>query len=154
MALSDATIKKFIKNGLVSIDPFEESNLTPAGYDLRAAQEVVLNSGEQRLAATLERVELAPDLLGVLHLRSSFTREGLFASLAVVDPGFRGQLTVSLLNVGRKPLKIGCGEPFLQLTIIQLSEGVERSYSGKYQESFGVVESKRRLYDKNLSNKA
>jgi len=60
MALSDATIKKFIKNGLVSIDPFEESNLTPAGYDLRAAQEVVLNSGEQRLAATLERVELAP----------------------------------------------------------------------------------------------
>jgi len=41
-------------------------------------------------------------LVGMLHIRSSLAREGIFASLALVDPGFRGQLTISLFNSSRK----------------------------------------------------
>lgn len=143
MAIADTTIRELVRSGEVKIDPFDDSNLQPAGYDLRAAQEIVMESGEQRLLATGETVELSSSVLGVLHLKSSFAREGLFASLALVDPGFRGQLTVSLFNAGKDTLKIESGEPFLQLTLIQLSSSPERSYSGKYQGSVGVGESKR-----------
>lgn len=143
MAIADTTIRELVRSGEVKIDPFDDSNLQPAGYDLRAAQDVVMESGEQRLLATGETVELSSSVLGVLHLKSSLAREGLFASLALVDPGFQGQLTVSLFNAGKDTLKIESGEPFLQLTLIQLSSSPERSYSGKYQGSVGVVESKR-----------
>jgi dCTP deaminase len=144
VALSDVTIKNLLDNAEVSIDPFDESRLTPAGYDLAAAQKILLSPGEQKLVATLERVKFPPDLLGILHLRSSFAREGLLASLAIVDPGFRGQLTVSLTNLSKQPVKIAKGEPFLQLTFIKLSSRAKRPYHGHYQESYGVVKSRRR----------
>lgn len=152
MALSDTSIMKSIRDGLVNIVPFEDSSLGPAGYDLRADEEVILRPNEQKLVATFERVELSPSLLGILHLRSSFAREGIFASLALIDPGFRGQLTVSLLNMGREQVKIERGEPFLQLTLIRLSSGSAKSYEGRYQGSFGIVKSKRSIHDKKSSN--
>ena len=151
MAMADTSIRELVRTGEVNIDPFDESCLQPAGYDLKAAQGVVINSGEQRLLATGETVKLSSSVLGVLHLKSSFAREGLFASLALVDPGFRGQLTVSLLNAGKDTLKVESGEPFLQLTLIRLSSSPERSYGGKYQGSVGVVESKREMTAKNSS---
>ncbi|MBS7623701.1 dCTP deaminase [Candidatus Bathyarchaeota archaeon] len=151
MAMPDTRIRELVKSGLLRIDPFDDSSLQPAGYDLRAAQEVTIGSGEQRLLSTNERIELSPNLLGLLHLRSSLVREGLHASLALVDPGFRGQLTVSLLNAGGDALRIECGEPFLQLTIIQLSSPPEREYGGKYQGSVGVVESRRQPHGKDES---
>lgn len=154
MALSDANLRELIRNGEICIEPFEETNITPAGYDLRSSKEITLNRGEQELLATLERIELAANLLGILHLKSSFAREGLFASLAVVDPGFKGQLTVSLLNSGGDPLRIGLGEPFLQLTLIQLSTRSESPYGGRYQESSGIVRSKRKLQTTNSSKEA
>ncbi|MEM2941840.1 MAG: dCTP deaminase [Candidatus Bathyarchaeia archaeon] len=152
MAVPDTEIRELVRSGLLRIDPFDDSNLQPAGYDLKAAQEVTIGSGEQRLLAASETIELPSCLLGLLHLKSSFVREGLYASLALVDPGFRGQLTVSLLNAGKDAVRMKCGEPFLQLTFIRLSSLPERPYSGKYQGSIGVVKSRRQLHGKDESN--
>jgi dCTP deaminase len=152
MALSDATIRRLVVIGELCIDPFDDSKLQPAGYDLSSAEEVTLRTKEQRLVATLERVKLSPSLLGILHLKSSFIREGVIAGLALVDPGFIGQLTVSLLNVGEGGVEIDRGEPFLQLTFIRLTSSAQRPYGGKYQESIGVIESKRTEHVKKLAN--
>ena len=143
MALSDAGIRRSIDDGKLAIQPFDPSRLTPSGYDLAVCEKVAIQMGEQRLVATLERVELPDSLLGILHLRSTFAREGLIASLALVDPGFRGQLTVSLFNAGKKPVNIESGERFLQITFIELTSSTNRPYDGQYQESLGVVESRR-----------
>jgi deoxycytidine triphosphate deaminase len=154
MALSDATIRRLTVIGELGIDPFDDSKLQPAGYDLRSAEEIILRPKEQRLGATLEHIKLSPSLLGILHLKSSFVREGIFASLALVDPGFIGQLTVSLLNAGDEVVEIERGEPFLQLTFIRLTSKAQRPYAGKYQESIGVIESKRTDRVKKLANGA
>ncbi len=143
MALPDTTIKQLITSRRIGIEPFDESRVTPAGYDLGSANDILLEPGEQRLVATLEKVGFPTNLLGILHLRSSFAREGLIASLALVDPGFRGQLTVSLANVGKKPVTITRGERFLQLTFLELTSDAMKPYDGRYQNSFGIVESKR-----------
>ena len=144
MILSDISIKKHVDDGRIIIDPFDKSRITPAGYDLSAGKDILIHGGEHKLVATHERIELPNDLLAVLHLRSSFAREGLFASFAIVDPGFKGQLTVSLLNVSHNPIKIKQKERLLQLTFMRLSSIAERSYEGSYQESIGIVESKRK----------
>jgi len=143
MALSDSEIRDALASGNLVIEPFEGASLNPAGYDLRLASAVVLGPREHGLAATLERVELGGRVVGILHIRSSLAREGVLASLSLVDPGFRGQLTISLFNSGMKPLQLRAGERFVQLTLVKLGREAAKKYEGRYQDSEGVVGSRR-----------
>ena len=143
MALSDNEIIGAIKTGQFHIVP-RNPKLNPAGIDLRADRSLVLRPGQQKLVATIERVELSENFLGILHIRSSLAREGIVASLALVDPGFRGQLTVSLHNAGDRLVSLRKGERFIQLSLLRLGMPARHSYVGKYQNSRGVVETRRR----------
>ncbi|MEJ5292031.1 MAG: dCTP deaminase [Candidatus Methanosuratincola sp.] len=141
--LSDTTILRYIYEGMLKIDPFSSECLSPSGYDLRAGLDVEIPSGSQTLVYTLERVELPSSIAGELFIRSSFAREGLMGSFAFVDPGFKGQLTISVANLGRREILISKGERFVQIVFNELNMPSSRPYSGKYQDSRGVVESKR-----------
>jgi dCTP deaminase len=142
MAMSDKEIHTALRKGQLEIKPGPE-RVNPAGIDLRAIKSLTIKPGRQTLAATLERVGLPNDFLGILHLRSSFAREGVIASLALVDPGYQGQLTISLYNAGGRPVIIKEAERFVQLTLFRLGKPAKRSYRGRYQNSSGVVRSKR-----------
>ena len=97
MALSDKEITSAMKKGELGIVP-RGFRINPAGIDLRIDRDVRLRPKQHSLVASIERVELSDRLVGFLHLRSSLAREGLFASLALVDPGFRGSsLSVSII---------------------------------------------------------
>jgi dCTP deaminase len=104
--------------------------------------EVIIPPGENRLVATLEQVELGDDIAGTLHLRSSLARKGIIASLALVDPGFHGQLTISLFNGGGELFKMSRNGKFVQLVLHELSSKTNFMYSGKYQDSQGIVDSR------------
>ena len=143
MSLSDKEITGAIKTGQVKIVP-RGFRTNPAGVDLRIDRDITLQPKQQSLVASIETVELSENFVGFLHLRSSLSREGLFASLALVDPGFRGQLTVSLYNAGDSTVNLTKGERFIQLSIIRLGKPAIKKYSGRYQDSSGVVVSQRR----------
>jgi len=143
MVLSDKEITFAIKSGELRILP-SEFRLNPAGVDLRIDRDIHLEPKQQLLVASMERVELSNGIVGFLHLRSSLAREGLFASLALVDPGFRGQLTVSLYNSGDSAVNLGKGERFIQLSLLRLGKPAINKYAGRYQNSSGVVASRRR----------
>ena len=143
MALSDSEITAAIKTKQLRILP-RVTRLNPAGVDLRINDGIQLEPGQQKLAATLERIELSEKILGILHIRSSLAREGIIASLALVDPGFNGQLTISLYNSGDRPVRIKKGERFIQLSLLRLGRPATEKYNGRYQESSGVVHSRRK----------
>ena len=143
MVLSDKEITSAIKKGELTILP-GGFRLNPSGVDLRVDRNVRLKPKQQLLVASMERVELSNGIVGFLHLRSSLAREGLFASLALVDPGFRGQLTVSLYNSGDSAVNLGKGERFIQLSLLRLGKPAINQYAGRYQNSSGVVASRRR----------
>ena len=149
MVLSDKEIASAIKNGELRIRP-SEFRLNPAGVDLRIDRDIHLEPKQQLLVASIERVELSNGIVGFLHLRSSLAREGLFASLALVDPGFRGQLTVSLYNSGDSAVNLGKGERFIQLSLLRLGKPAINKYAGRYQNSSGVVASRRRKKSRTL----
>ena len=92
------------------------------------------------LIATLERVELGDDMVGTLHIRSSLARAGIIASVALVDPGFKGQLTILLHNTSAGDFVLKRGERFVQLAIHMLSTKTRPPYRGRYQDSKGIVE--------------
>ncbi|HMB67016.1 MAG TPA: dCTP deaminase [Candidatus Bathyarchaeia archaeon] len=143
MSLSDREIASAIEKGELKIVP-RGFRLNPAGVDLRIDRDVRLKPRQQLLVASIERVELSDRVVGFLHLRSSLAREGLFASLALVDPGFRGQLTVSLYNSGDSAVNLARGERFIQLSLLSLGKPAIKKYSGRYQNSSGVVASRRK----------
>ena len=143
MVLSDKEITSAIKKGELTILP-GGFRLNPSGVDLRVDRNVRLKPKQQLLVASMERVELSNGIVGFLHLRSSLAREGLFASLALVDPGFRGQLTVSLYNSGDSAVNLAKGERFIQLSLLRLGKPAINKYAGRYQNSSGIVASRRR----------
>jgi dCTP deaminase len=141
VVLSDVEIEECIKDGSLVIAPFDQSCLNGAGYDLRLSEGTVIQPGHNTLVATLERVELGESLVGTLHIRSTLARAGIIASLALVDPGFRGQLTILLFNAGQKSFSMERNGRFLQMVLHRLSVKTRRPYAGKYQDSQGVVDS-------------
>jgi dCTP deaminase len=141
--LSDCGILAALKSGAIKITPFSEASLSPAGYDLRAGKAFTIPVGKVELVHTMERVELPADLSGQMLIRSSFAREGLVGSFALVDPGFRGQLTLAFLNMGKADVAIAEGERIAQLVFSRLETPAEKPYSGRYQDSKGSVSSKR-----------
>jgi dCTP deaminase len=140
VALSDVEIERCVRDGSLVITPFDASCLSGAGYDLRLSQELRIRRGDSKLVATLERVEVGDDLVGTLHIRSTLARSGILASLALVDPGFRGQLTILLFNGGQKSFSLARNQKFVQLAFHRLGIRTSRPYAGKYQDSQGVVD--------------
>ncbi len=134
----------YLKTGEIKLEPSDISAcLNPAGYDLRCSKTVVLKPKQYELVATMETVELGVSLVAFLHIRSSLAREGVIGSFAVVDPGFRGQLTLNLQNVSDKEITLREGERIIQIVFHKLGNDAQKSYSGSYQDSKGVVSSRR-----------
>src|SRR5260370_34701764 len=138
MRRSNNEISPPIKTGQFHILP-GNPKVNPAGIDLRLDRSLRLRPGQHTLVATIERVELSENFLGILHIRSSLAREGIVASLALVDPGFRGQLTVSLYNAGDRLVSLKNGERFIQLSLLRLGMPATHAYVGKYQNMRGDV---------------
>jgi dCTP deaminase len=138
--LSDAEIQRRIAEGSLVLDPYEPDCLNGGGYDLRVSSDTQIGPGRSTLTATLERVELGKDMVGTLHISSSLARAGIIASLALIDPGFRGQLTIMLYNSASEEFILKRGDRFVQLAIHLLSTKTRRPYEGRYQDSKGIVD--------------
>jgi len=127
--------------GKLVITPYGEECQQPASYDLRSACTITLKKGTCTLVPTLEWVELPMDLAGTIRCRSSFGRRGVLLGAGFVDPGFRGQLTICLTNMGAEDIVIKEQDRIVQMILHEVREG-NAGYSGRYQDSRGVVEAK------------
>jgi dCTP deaminase len=129
------------RTGKLVITPYHHECQQPASYDLRAALDVTLYRGTFTLVPTIEWVELPTDLGGTLMCRSSFGRRGVLLGAGYVDPGFRGQLTLCLTNMGNDDIAVRKNDRIVQMILHEVREGVH-AYSGRYQDSNGAVEAK------------
>ncbi|KSW12155.1 deoxycytidine triphosphate deaminase [Pyrodictium occultum] len=112
-----------------------------AYYDCRKVDPdhgFVVAPGEHVLATTLEEVCLPDDLVGLVNVRSTFARLGLFVPPTVIDAGFCGQVTVEIVG-GGFPVKLYPGHRFLHVVFVKTTSPVARPYRGKYQGQRGVT---------------
>ena len=127
-------------HGYLVITPYLRECQQPASYDLRAASDMPIPHGTCSLVPTIEWVELPTDLAGTLMCRSSFGRKGILLGAGYVDPGFRGQLTLCLTNMG-DDIVIKKNDRIVQLILHEV-RGDGEGYSGRYQDSHGAVEAR------------
>jgi len=153
MLLSDDQINDLIKKDELSIEKFNDQNLTPNGYDLTIAEVVVEERRPQECGecvvpqdtwfavSTKEYVAFPSYIAGELWIRTTWARRGVISSFGLVDAGFEGDLTLSAYNSYRE-LELPIGETFAQLTFHLLSDESGKEYSersGNYQGQKGVT---------------
>jgi len=93
-------------------------------------ESLVLHPGELVLGATFEYMQIPNDLLCYVIGRSSWGRLGLtVATATVVEPGFRGCITLELVNSGVVPIALVPGCRIAQL-VFHPVRGAAR-YKGK-----------------------
>lgn len=115
--------------------------LGPAGYDVRIAEDLILPPGEAALASTLEHFNMPIDLLGRVADKSTWARRFLALQNTIIEPGWRGHLTLELSNHGSNAIEIERGMPIAQIIFDTLDAPAERPYDGKYQDQrTGAVE--------------
>ena len=122
--------------------------LTEAGYDIRLRQDVKFYSGGMgRLAvdsewdsvraekfflgSSIEEFNMPKNLVGIVHDKSTWARKGLSVFNTVIEPGFRGGLTLELVYHGIEELHIPAGSGIAQVIFSEITQ--EAEYTGKYQ---------------------
>ena len=137
MIASGQTLRK-----LQPVQPFYERTrcngvtfgVGPAGYDVRIAEDVMLEPGGFSLASTMERFVMPGNLLGIVHDKSTWARRGVACQNTVCEPGWRGHLTLELSNHGKDIVFIEAGTPIAQIIFHLLDHAAEKPYEGKYQD--------------------
>lgn len=159
MILSDGSIRLALENGWVGVfpPPDLEKALQPASLDLRLGEvdkqyhspgKWTLHPGEFILASTLEAISIPDDLAAQVKGRTTWARKGLLIHLTAgwVDPGFAGQLTLELKNLGTEEIEVCSGDRICSLVFYQLTNPASRPYGSEglgshYQGQMGPTES-------------
>ncbi len=145
-------LKKKVKEHGVS------HGLSEAGYDIRIAQNVQFSRGwkstvvgkvprsvsvkidgseptfyEGRfcIASAIEEFDMPTNLVGIVHDKSTWARQGLSVFNTVIEPGWKGFLTLELVYHGNGDLFIPAGSGIAQVVFHQTAGRMQ--YEGKYQ---------------------
>ena len=123
--------------------------LSEAGYDIRIKQDILFENqdgvwvvgvmtpegpsfdeGRFTIASCIETFHLPDCLVGIVHDKSTWARQGLSVFNTVIEPGFVGGLTLELVYHGNKSLHIPAGSGIAQVVFHRTTDHAR--YSGKY----------------------
>lgn len=161
MIISDTTLKKYITDGNIIVDPLEDYQIQPASIDMRLGthfltidehemehlsmdepihyreinkEEITIAPKSFILATTMEYIKIPDNISAFVEGRSSIGRMGLFIQNAGwVDPGFEGEITLEIFNANSLPIKLSAGRRICQLVFAEMDQATNNPYRGKYQ---------------------
>ncbi|HET7095268.1 MAG TPA: dCTP deaminase [Thermomicrobiales bacterium] len=122
------------------IDPRQPQSIGEAmrTIEVAADEPFFMQPGDFALASTIERLELADDLLGRLEGRSSIARLGItvHSTAAVFEPGWTGTATMELSNLGRMAVALYPGMRICAFSFEEVSSPVEVPYRRKHGNKY------------------
>jgi deoxycytidine triphosphate deaminase len=92
----------------------------------------VFEPGKYYLVKTMEKVNLPVTLSGIIFPRTTMFRSGLGLFNGVVQPGYKGELTFGVCNLGKSNIKISFGARIVHITFHEVS-GEGNQYRGQWQ---------------------
>jgi dCTP deaminase len=136
MILSAQSIRK-----AAIITPFNERTvyegmsygLSSCGYDIRLREDIYLYAGGFSLASSIEHFDMPTNIMAQVADKSSWARKGIAVQNTILEPGWKGYLTIELTNHSAAPVFIKHGSPIAQIIFMKLDKATEKPYSGKYQ---------------------
>lgn len=107
-------------------------------------QGVKIYPGQFMLAQTMEDIRIPHDLAGQINGRSSVGRLGLIVHVTAgwIDPGFKGTVTLELVNLAPHWIFLTIGVPICTLILFPLTEVTDQPYRGRYQQQWYTTPSR------------
>ena len=150
-------VAKPIKNMLSTKEKHNgvSHGLSEVGYDIRLKQEIrfmkpqnsdwlvqniwyenekkfsSFKEGRFTIASAIEEFDMPINLMGIVHDKSTWARRGLSVFNTVIEPGWKGFLTLELVFNGNEPLTIPAGTGIAQVVFHEIKNNAQ--YLGKYQ---------------------
>src|SRR6056297_2606376 len=141
---------EFQRTNIPCIHPTSEQEVSEYVTEtiVEEGDDFILHPGDFVLGTTHERVEIPDDLIAHVEGRSSLGRLAVVvhATAGLCDPGYQGQITLELSNLGTAPVALTPGMRISQLTFTELKTPADRPYGeergSKYQGQTGPQASK------------
>lgn len=132
-------VKKQIATGIA-----RRPDTPPVWEEWKESDSFILEPGEFYLGTTLEKFWLGRRTCLKLEGKSSWGRCGLevHSTAGLIDPGFRGEITLEMKVVGKDPVVVRKGDYIAQVTVFWLDAEATRPYgdpsrNSKYQDQAG-----------------
>lgn len=157
MILCDKTIRMRAQKDAL-IEPFDERQLTPNGYDLSIERiELIKNkeelipkpdgiisipAGSVFIILTKEKVNMPGDLAATMWMRTRYARKGIELRPGMVDAGFKGNLNLCMTNTTEDFIDVDSKDTIAQIVFFKLDECAEKTYekrSGNYQNQNKII---------------
>ena len=97
--------------------------------------------GKYYLVKTMEKVNLPNTLSGIIVPRTTLFRSGLGLFNGIVQPGYSGELTFGLCNLGKSHIRISFGARVVHITFHEVL-GKGNQYRGQWQGGRVVTQEK------------
>ena len=92
----------------------------------------IFEPGQYYLIKTMEKVNLPTTISGIIFPRTTLFRSGLALMNGIVQPGYSGELTFGLANLGPARMRVSFGARIVHITFHEvLGEG--KKYRGQWQ---------------------
>ncbi len=143
------TFSIFENSKFALLDPHDKNLQIPSRtIRVKKGDKFIMHPNSFVIGTTIERVELPDDLVGRVEGRSSLGRLGIVihSTAPMFDPGWRGQLTLELGNIGIMPVALYPGMRICAMTFEKLSTPSSMPYykkkGAKYLNQKGPTVSK------------
>lgn len=114
-----------------------------AGMDLYSAEEITLNPGQVVRIKTGIAVEIPDGYVGLCWDRSGLsTNHSLKTVAGVIDAGYRGEILVGMINLGKEAYTFNKGDKIAQMLIQKIEhpeivESTELAETARGEGGFG-----------------
>lgn len=126
------------RNTFINPSKKDYSNEITRMVKVKNGEQFIMQPGDFVIASTLEKIVIAPDLLGRLEGRSSLGRLGIVvhSTASIFDPGWDGEAVLELGNLGRIAVALIPGMRICAMTFEELSSPSQVPYTKKKQAKY------------------
>lgn len=139
------------------IEPFSEESLKGIAYDFRVGDKIILGMPEgtrhEALSDANSYVDIPPgisatvysyevvrmpwDVKGRLSIRSHFMAQRLNYDGGIIDPGYKGRLFFTVVNLGDTPVRLEYRQPLVTAEFIRIGREVPEERRPLHKPGFG-----------------
>lgn len=118
-----------VKRGIIANIKNPDKQVQMNGIDLTISESVTLLPKSFVNVSVNEKFNMI-DVFGIINIRSSFSRKGIFSTSGIYDDGFNGIGGVSLYNLSDTEIKIDKDTRIAQMIVFKSDAG--KKYEGIY----------------------
>ncbi|MEI7498522.1 MAG: dUTP diphosphatase [Candidatus Falkowbacteria bacterium] len=100
------------------------SHANDAGLDIYADRSIDLTPGQRHNMSTGLRLAIPDGFAGLVWDKSGVANQGLHVLAGVIDAGYRGELLISVINLGTATYRIQAGQKIAQLLIQKVEQPI------------------------------